>query len=369
MASELDPRFPALDLSHVKTLPFGQRKNKVRLADFGAILDPPPDLATLLESLPKILAGPDLQAVARAFAGAARARAGAIVMVGGHVVKVGCSPYLIDLVRRKAITHLALNGAAAIHDFEVARFGETSEDVAENLADGSFGMAEETGRDFNHALNEAGSRGAGEALGRALEEGRAPHREASLLAACYRWGVPASVHVTIGAEITHQHPDCDGASVGRTSHRDFRVLAHSLSRLGEGGFVLNLGSAVVLPEVFVKALSVARNLGYSVRGFTAADCDMIRHYRPAMNVVGRPVLQGGRGITLTGQHEILIPLIYYATRSYLEQLEAAASGEKTPAAEKRAVKTSAAGKGKRAVKTSAAGDKALQAPAAAEESP
>jgi hypothetical protein len=313
------PRYPALDLSRLTTLPFGKRKNKVRVADFGQILDPPPDVGALLASFPGILAAADLREVARSLAGAARSGAGAVVMAGGHVVKVGCSPYLIDLLERGAVTHLALNGAAAIHDFEIARFGETSEDVAENLADGSFGMAEETGREFNRALAEAGGLGAGEALGRALEEGNAPHRGASLLAACYRLNVPVSVHVTVGAEITHQHPGCDGAVVGATSYRDFRVLAQSLAALGEGGIVLNLGSAVVLPEVFVKALSVARNLGHPVRGFTAVDCDMIRHYRPAMNVVGRPILQGGRGFSLTGHHEILIPLLYYAARSHMDK--------------------------------------------------
>ncbi|MFN2433424.1 MAG: hypothetical protein ABR599_11540 [Gemmatimonadota bacterium] len=320
-----EPLFPAVDLSRVRTVPFHRRRNLVRLSDVARILEPPPDLRPLLGSLPNLLAASELREVARAFAGAARG-GGAVVMAGGHVVKAGCAPYLVDLIGRGAITHLALNGAAAIHDFELARFGETSEDVAENLADGSFGMSEETGREFNGALAAARGRGAGEALGWALEEGGAPHRDASLLAACVRRGVPVSVHVAVGAEITHQHPTCDGAAVGATTHRDFRVLAHSLTRLGPGGIVLNLGSAVVLPEVFVKALSVARNLGHEARGFTAVDFDMIRHYRPAMNVIGRPVLGGGRGVHLTGHHEILIPLLYYAVRSLLDGGAAAGAG-------------------------------------------
>lgn len=317
MANGQEPRYLALDLSRLRTLPFHQRKNKVRVADFGRPPERFREAAALLESFPRILAAEDLREAASAFASASRRGAGVVVMAGGHVVKTGCSPYLIDLIRRQVVTHLALNGATAIHDFEIALFGETSEDVAQGLADGSFGMAEETGHEFNRVLVEAGDLGAGEALGRALQS--APHREASLLAACYATGVPASVHVAVGAEITHQHPACDGAAVGRTSHRDFRVLAQSLTRLGEGGIVLNLGSAVVLPEVFVKALSVARNLGHDVRAFTAVDCDMIRHYRPAVNVVGRPLLQGGRGILLTGHHEILIPLLHCAIRSRLEE--------------------------------------------------
>ncbi|HEY7462517.1 MAG TPA: hypothetical protein VIC59_11680 [Gemmatimonadota bacterium] len=327
MAGDPEPSYPAVDLSRLRTLPFRQRTNRVRLADFGAPLETVPDLAPLLASLPRVLAAEDLRAVAAAVAAAARSRAGVIVMAGGHVVKTGCSPYLIDLVQRGAVSHLALNGAAAIHDLEIALFGETSENVAETLADGSFGMAEETGREFNRALSAAGERGAGEALGHALRD--APHRAASLLAACYAARVPVTVHVTVGAEITHQHPACDGAAVGRTSHRDFRVLAQSLTQLRESGVVLNLGSAVVLPEVFVKALSVARNLGYPVRGFTAVDCDMIRHYRPAMNVVGRPVLQGGRGISLTGHHEILIPLLSYAIRLELGERPATGSRSST----------------------------------------
>jgi hypothetical protein len=323
MPDDRVPRYPALDVSHLRTLPFHERKNKVRVADFGRPLEPGAELDAWLDGLPRVLAALDLREVAAAFAGAKRVAAGAIVMAGGHVVKVGCSPYLIDLVRRRAITHLALNGAAAIHDFEIALFGETSEDVAAGLADGSFGMVEETGRAFNGALTGAGELGAGEALGRALQS--APHREVSLLAACYAEGVPATVHVTVGAEITHQHPSCDGAAVGRTSHRDFRVLAKSVAELGESGVVLNLGSAVVLPEVFVKALAVARNLGHPARGFTAVDLDMIRHYRPAVNVIGRPVLQSGRGIALTGHHEILIPLLHSAIRARLE-VDAASGG-------------------------------------------
>jgi hypothetical protein len=318
MAEGSPEPFPAVDLAGLRTRPFRARPARVHAADLGRPVDPPPDVERLLEGLPRLLAAEDLRVVVRAWAGAVRRRAGAVVMAGGHVVKAGCGPFLADLIARGAVSHLALNGAAAIHDVELALLGATSEDVAENLADGTFGAADETGRAFARAFAAAEGRGAGEALGRLLEEEAAPGRGSSLLAACWRTRVPVTVHVAIGAEITHQHPACDAAAVGETSHRDFRVLAHSVGELRDGGVVLNLGSAVILPEVFLKALSVARNLGRPARGFTAVDVDMLRHYRPAANVVGRPVLAGGRGIHLTGHHEILIPILYYAVRAALE---------------------------------------------------
>jgi hypothetical protein len=239
-------------------------------------------------------------------------RRAVVLMLGGHVVKTGCSPLLIDLVRRGVVTHLALNGATAIHDYEIARFGQTSEDVAENLANATFGMADETGREMNDAFvrGQAESWGMGEALARTLIDADATHRDVSLLVAAYEAGVPVTVHVAIGAEIIHQHPAARGAAIGETSYRDFRVLVKTLGDLGDGGVVANVGSAVVLPEVFLKALTLARNLGTPVNDFTAVDFDMIRHYRPQMNVIGRPVQMGGRGMHITGHHEILIPLLY-----------------------------------------------------------
>ncbi|MGH7545433.1 MAG: hypothetical protein ACREKI_04545, partial [Gemmatimonadota bacterium] len=238
-------------------------------------------------------------------------------LLGGHVVKTGCAPLLIDLLRRGFVSHLAMNGATVIHDYEIARFGATSEDVAENLADATFGLAEETGREMNEAVKRGAREGwgMGESLAVALAEGKVEHRAVSLLVAAYEAGVPVTVHAAIGAEIIHQHPACDGAAIGGTSHRDFRILTASLAGLGDGGTVLNIGSAVVLPEVFLKALTVARNLGGDIRGFTAADFDMIRHYRPQVNVIGRPVLQGGTGLHITGHHEILLPLLYRALRA------------------------------------------------------
>lgn len=276
----------------------------------------------MIDTLPDLLAAADLRKVIDRWSEAVRRSRSIVLMCGGHVVKVGCSPFLVDGLKRGWITHLAFNGATAIHDFEIACFGETSEDVAENLADGSFGLADETGRWMAEAIasGHAAESGCGEALGRWLLERDppAPHLDASLLAQAAAHGVPVTVHATVGAEITHQHPVFDGAALGATSHRDFRILAASLRGLHDGGFVANLGSAVVLPEVFVKALNLARHLSPPVADFTAADFDMLRHYRPDMNVIGRPVLEGGEGVHITGHHELLIPLVYYGLRARLE---------------------------------------------------
>ncbi len=311
------------DFTRLKTVPIAQRPNKVD----PAVLAHPPgrdaSFAAFWASLPDILAAKDLREVAH---GVARAsgRRGVVVMLGGHVIKVGLGPLLGALVRRGVITHLALNGSAAIHDFELAAYGGTSEDVAAGLADGTFGMVEETGREMNAAIADGARRGVGmgEALAAALERRpRLAAPEVSLLLAAAQHQIPVTVHVTVGADIIHQHPSADGAALGATSHRDFRRLAASLPALDDGGVVLNLGSAVVMPEVFLKALTVARNLNSGKpTGFTACDCDMQRHYRPRVNVVERPTLGGGRGIQLTGHHEILIPLLTWAV---LRELEAA----------------------------------------------
>ena len=243
-------------------------------------------------------------------------------MLGGHVIKVGLGPLLIELMRRRVITHVAMNGSAAIHDFELAAYGGTSEDVAAGLKDGSFGMAEETGRDMNAGIAEGArdGRGMGEALAEYLRRRRtlaAP--DISVLVACATLGVPITVHAAVGADIIHQHPTTDGAALGATSHRDFKRLAEALPALDGGGVVLNLGSAVIMPEVFLKALSIARNLHEGKpTGFTACDCDMQRQYRPRVNVVERPTQGGGRGIQLTGHHELLIPLLCWAV---LDQLD------------------------------------------------
>jgi hypothetical protein len=245
-----------------------------------------------------------------------------IVLLGGHIVKTGVAPLLVDLVRRGVVTHIAMNGSAAIHDYEMARFGGTSEDVAAGLRDGSFGMAEETGREMNDAFvaGRAAGFGMGESLQRALERTLTlSHPELSLLLQAPRAGAMVTVHAALGAEIIHQHPAADGAAIGDTSHRDFRRLAAAIPSLHQGGVVLNLGSAVIMPEVFLKALTVARNLDKGKpTHFTTCDFDMIRHYRPRVNVVQRPTLEGGTGFEITGHHEIMIPLLAWAVAARME---------------------------------------------------
>jgi hypothetical protein len=309
------------DVSRLRTVPIAQRPNKV---DPSLLAHPPGgdrSFAAFCASLPDILAAKDLREVARRLARAA-GRHGVVVMLGGHVIKAGLGPLLRELVRRGVITHLALNGSAAIHDFELAAYGGTSEDVAAGLADGTFGMVEETGREMNAAIADGArtAKGMGEALTHYLtRRARLAAPEVSLLLGAAERGVPVTVHVTLGADIIHQHPTADGAALGATSHRDFKRLAASLPALHEGGVVLNLGSAVVMPEVFLKALTVARNLnGGAPTGFTACDCDMQRHYRPRVNVVERPTLGGGWGVQLTGHHEILIPLLAWAVLHELD---------------------------------------------------
>lgn len=309
------------DLSRLKTVPVAKRPNKV---DASLLARPPHrsdrSFTTFFDSLPAILAAQDLRYVVDHIV-AATGRRAVVAMLGGHVIKVGLGPLLIALMRERAVTAIAMNGSAAIHDFELAAYGGTSEDVAAGLGDGTFGMAEETGRDMNAALARGAKakQGAGEALAEFLRAGKnLPGRDVSVLVASAELGVPVTVHAAIGAEIIHQHPTADGAVIGETSHRDFTRLAGVMPGLDDGGVVLNLGSAVMMPEVFLKALTIARNLnGGRPKNFTACDCDMQRHYRPRVNVVERPTLAGGRGIQLTGHHEILFPMIAWAVLSRL----------------------------------------------------
>jgi len=311
------------DLSRLTTIPVAGRRNKV---DQRLLASPPGanrSFSAFLDSLPEILAAHDLRQVIQSVADAARDSKGVILLLGGHVVKVGLGPLINAWLARGIVTHVAMNGAAAIHDFELAAFGGTSEDVEAGLSDGSFGMAEETGAEMNAAIGTAAraEQGMGEGLSRALARRKAlPGVEASILLSAQDHDVPVTVHAAIGAEIIHQHPTADGAALGATSHRDFRRLAASIPDLHQGGVVLNLGSAVLLPEVFLKALTIARNLeGGKPTHFTAADFDMQRHYRPRVNVVQRPTRAGGRGFMLTGHHEILIPLLVWGVLETVEK--------------------------------------------------
>ena len=280
---------------------------------------PPRDehsFAAFIDALPDVLAARDFRAIVDAIIHATRAKRGVVVMLGGHVVKTGLAPLIIDLMRRGVITHVAMNGSGAIHDYEMARFGATSEDVAAGLKDGTFGMSDETGREMNDAFARGmkSGQGMGETLGRALDahSGLAAP-ELSILLEAFRRGVTVTVHAALGAEIIHQHPAASGAAIGDTSHRDFRRLAAALSSIDDGGVVLNVGSAVIMPEVFLKALTIARNLNAGrPQNFVTVDLDMQRHYRPLMNVVQRPTLQSGKGYQLTGHHEIMLPLLAWS---------------------------------------------------------
>ncbi len=307
-------RYKQIDLSRIRTISIKSRKSKVQLKDFARVLRKPETarLKEFVDSLPRILAGSELRQVAKDIVFARRKKKPVIIMMGAHVVKVGLSPVLIDLLEQGIVTHVAMNSAAAIHDVETAMWGHTSEDVAVNLMDGTFGMSRETGEFINKALTEGlleSSAGYGEVLGKKIVALRGPNRRNSILATCYRLKIPATVHAAIGTDIVHQQPTMDGAATGELSFRDFKILADSVKNLKDGGVVLNIGSAVILPEVFLKALTVVRNLGHKAKGFTTANFDMIRHYRPAMNVVERPTQRYGRGYHFTGHHEIMIPLV------------------------------------------------------------
>jgi hypothetical protein len=303
------------DLSKIRTVPIERRPNKVDAEEFASPPGKDRSFAAFLKSLPDVLIARDFLRVVAAIASAKRNSRGVVVMLGGHIVKTGLAPLLIDLMNRGVITHLAMNGSAAIHDYEIARFGATSEDVARGLIDGTFGMAEETGRGMNDAFI-AGMKnewGMGESLARALENSSLSNPELSVLLAAQRLGIPCTVHAALGAEIIHQHPAASGAAIGDTSHRDFRRLAASLPAIDDGGVVLNLGSAVIMPEVFLKALTIARNLhAGKPTGFTTCDLDMQRHYRPRVNVVQRPTQGSGKGYEITGHHEIMVPLLVWA---------------------------------------------------------
>jgi deoxyhypusine synthase len=270
-------------------------------------------------NLPQILAAKRLHQLVEAIVRAYRKKKPVVAMLGAHVLKVGLSPLIVDWMERKIVTAIATTGSGIIHDFELAYQGKTSEEVLEALADGSFGMAKETADFLNSAIRNGARRGwgLGEAVGRWIEQKRLRYRKLSIFRAAWRCGIPATVHVAIGTDIIHQHPSCDGAAVGKTSLADFRRFTQVVCGVGEEAVVMNIGSAVILPEVFLKAVSIARNLGYPVKGFTAANLDMIQHYRPHQNVLVRPTAIGGEAIALTGHHEILLPILHAAVMERL----------------------------------------------------
>jgi len=298
------------DFASLKTVPLAQRGGKVRVEDLARPYASGSGVHGLLESLPKILAGESFRAVVDALVQARAKHKPILWGLGGHVIKCGLAPVLIDLMGRRFATAFAMNGSASIHDFEIALAGRTSEDVEAVLPDGSFGSAEETGREMNAAI-ACGARdgvGIGEALGRVLVN--SPYAASSLLAAAYQASAPVTVHVAVGADTPHTHPTVDPAAIGKATHHDFRLFCSLAARLNDGGVYLNAGSAVVMPEVFLKAVSAVRNLGNPLANFTTVNLDFLQHYRPRVNVVERPhAKSGGRGYAITGHHELMLPLL------------------------------------------------------------
>jgi len=299
------------DLGRVQTYHLKDRKSKVDVGSFGCPHTRGGSVSEFLEGLPLILGAQNLRDLAHAIVEARSKRRAILWGLGGHVIKTGLAPVFVDLMDRGLVSGLALNGSGIIHDFEIAISGSTSEDVPEQLEQGAFGMAEETGRDINRAIQEgvAGGLGIGESLGRHLSLARPEFGKYSLLLQAYERSIPVTVHVTIGADIIHNHPAVSPADIGAGSHRDFLLFAGLVAGLNEGGVYLNCGSAVTLPEVFLKCIALIRNSGDPLEGFTTANLDFIQHYRPTENVIKRPVQKHGRGIPLTGHHEILIPLL------------------------------------------------------------
>ena len=303
--------YEEFDLSGVRTYPLASRTSKARAEDFAKPFERGGSFRSWFDALPAILGAKDLHRVVQAIGRAHTRGAGIVWGIGAHVIKTGVSPVLIDLMARGYVSALAMNGACIIHDFEIALSGATSEDVDEALGPGRFGMAEETGTQLNEILSAASEKnqGIGQAVGAALSQMKPPHADRSLAVAAHRLGIPLTVHVAVGTDIIHMHPKASGAAIGDASLRDFRYFTSCVARL-TGGVYLNCGSAVVLPEVFLKAVALVRNQGVALEGLTTVDIDFVRMYRPQTNVVSRPVAgTNGVGISLVGHHEVLIPLI------------------------------------------------------------
>jgi len=312
-------KYRPVSLKKVKTYPLEKRKSKVSLA---AVARPPvrgDSFRTFLDKLPDILAASDFRRVVRAIVRAREEDRPVVLGMGAHPIKVGLSPVIIDLMRKDVITAVAANGACIVHDFELSFVGHTSEDVGKELCTGTFGMAAETGKYLNKALKEGTGKGygIGRSVGEAIQKSSFRFKEMSIFAGAYELDMPATVHVAIGTDIIHMHPDADGAAIGEGSFADFRLFTSVVSDL-EGGVYINLGSAVIMPEVFLKALTIARNLGNRVDNITTVNMDFMQHYRPAVNVLRRPTMNKGACYALTGHHEIMFPLLAAAI---IEELE------------------------------------------------
>ena len=312
MPSIYDDDLTPLDLERVKTYPLASRNSKVSLNDFARPLSRGASVADFIDSLPNVLAVQSLRQIAARIQRARELKKPIIWGIGGHVVKTGLAQIIIDLMKRGYVSAIAANGSVLVHDAEIALVGSTSEDVDATLSEGAFGGAEETGQLLNGAARDGANNqiGLGEAVGHALLALDPKHRDYSLLCNAYENKIPFTAHVTIGGDIAHFHPNFDGAALGATTHTDFRLLAELVRRMDGGGVYLNVGSAVVLPEVFLKCVTLVRNLGHSLKDITTANFDFIQSYRPLTNVVRRPTEKGaGQGFSITGHHELTIPLL------------------------------------------------------------
>ncbi len=307
-----------IDLNRITTIPLNVRKCKVSIKDFARPSKKGGSFKNFYDSFPQILASQNLRGLVDAIVAAHKKDKMVILMMGAHVIKCGLSPLVIDLMKRGVIKAVAFNGAGIIHDTEIAMIGRTSEDVGEGILDGTFGMAKETASFINEAINSGFTKGLGigESLGANIVKSKLPHRDLSILAQGYELDIPVTAHVAIGTDIIHQHPSANGEAIGEGSLLDFRNFIYSVSKL-EAGVAVNFGSAVILPEVFLKALTVARNLKYNVKVFTTANFDMINQYRPYQNILSRPTSMGGKAYNMIGHHEIMMPLLY---RSIIEKL-------------------------------------------------
>ena len=307
------------DLKKVKTYPIRRRKNKVGIDDFARVSRKGESFSRFLSSLPDILAAKDFKEVVDAVVNARQKGRPVVFAIGAHVIKCGLSPIIVQLIKKGVISAVVMNGAGSIHDYEISLVGGSSEDVGHEIQSGRFGMVEETGRDILEALAKGEKKdwGYGLSLGQYILSKKNPHRNLSIVAAAVKKGIPVTVHASFGCDIIHMHPDMDGGLMGEATMKDFKLLCSVVSDLGHGGVWLNIGSAVLLPEVFLKALSVARNTGHEVSDFVTVNLDMIQHYRPRENVVKRPTQKSGKGYALTGHHEIMIPLL---ARAVLERL-------------------------------------------------
>ena len=295
-------KFKELTYSSLKTYHLSQRESKVNISNF-------PDLKN--EIFPDILAGKDFKDIVKSCVNAIKNRKKIIFSIGAHVIKVGLSPYFNLFFEKNFISHIGMNGACIIHDVEIAMNGATSENVEKGIVDGNFGMSEETGKLINQAIFNGYKKGLGlgEAIGEWLAKEEFPYKKYSIIYNAYKNDIPVTVHVAIGTDIIHMHPECSGEAIGATSLKDFRIFCNSIKDLSDGVY-FNVGSAVIMPEVFLKAITLVRNLGYKVENFVTVNMDFIKHYRPTQNVVTRPVLNTGKGYTIIGHHEIMIPLLF-----------------------------------------------------------